>query len=174
MTRWILTWLPMIVIAFANAALRELVYGEQMEELLAQAVSTLTLEIALGVYIAWVIHTWKPETANEVLRLGLFWSLLTIVFEFSLGRLMGHSWMELFQNYNVMAGRTWVAIPVWIAAAPYIFYRTIPSRRGSAFRRLGAVGGRRGAWVVNWPDRRDPVDGLFEAQKVAGHGYRPE
>lgn len=35
------------------------------------------------------------------------WVVLTVLFEFSLGRLTKKSWEYLFQNYNILEGHIW-------------------------------------------------------------------
>jgi hypothetical protein len=54
----------------------------------------------------------------------LTWLVLTVIFEFLFGHfVMGHPWSSLFHDYNLLAGRVWVLVLIWIAAAPSIFYR---------------------------------------------------
>lgn len=42
MWKWVLAWIPMILIAVANGALRKLWYGKDISELKAYQISTLT------------------------------------------------------------------------------------------------------------------------------------
>jgi hypothetical protein len=52
------------------------------------------------------------------------WLALTVAFEFLFGRFArGISWNELLSDYNILAGRLWVLVLVWVTLAPYIFYR---------------------------------------------------
>ena len=52
------------------------------------------------------------------------WLALTFVFELALGRFVsGLSWSELFAEYNLAAGRLWALVPIWVAVAPYFFFR---------------------------------------------------
>jgi len=63
----------------------------------------------------------------------LTWLALTVAFEFLFGHfVMGHSWTTLFQDCNILAGRLWVLVLVWIAAAPANFYRVNRRRSSSA------------------------------------------
>jgi hypothetical protein len=49
---------------------------------------------------------------------------LTVAFEFLFFHYVtGHPWAELLANYDVRAGRTWVFVLVWVALAPYAFFR---------------------------------------------------
>jgi hypothetical protein len=51
------------------------------------------------------------------------WLVLTLAFEFGFGAFVGgRTWSELVGEYNLLVGRVWVFIPVWVAVAPSIFY----------------------------------------------------
>jgi apolipoprotein N-acyltransferase len=55
---------------------------------------------------------------------GLAWLALTVAFEFGFGHYAaGHSWSELLADYDPTSGRVWILIPLWVALAPYLFYR---------------------------------------------------
>jgi hypothetical protein len=36
---------------------------------------------------------------------------------------MKHPWTRLLHDYNILEGRVWVLVLVWITIAPYIFSR---------------------------------------------------
>ncbi len=120
---YVLAWVPMVVIAVANGALREATYGKRMVELRAHQLSTLSGMALLTVYI-WGVTKVRPfQTSGEAVTTGITWLVLTLAFEFLFGRYVaGHSWSRLLQDYNVAAGRVWIFIPTWIAAAPYVFH----------------------------------------------------
>jgi hypothetical protein len=84
----------MVLMAIANGALRE----------------------------AWL----KPRLGEERARqasTGLAWLVLTLAFEFGLGRFVSHlSWRQMLAEYDLFAGRLWVLVPLWVALAPYLFF----------------------------------------------------
>lgn len=122
--RYVLAWLPMLLIAIANAALREAWYGKHLSELRAHQLSTATAILLLGVYIRTVVQMWRLKTSSQAWTAGLIWLGLTVAFEFLFGRYVaGHSWGRLLHDYNLLAGRVWVVLLVWIATAPYVFHR---------------------------------------------------
>ena len=58
------------------------------------------------------------------MAIGLIWLGLTVAFEFLFGRFVaGHSWIRLLQDYNILAGRVWSLLLLWVALAPYLFTR---------------------------------------------------
>lgn len=53
----------------------------------------------------------------QPLRLG-------VAFEFLFGHYVaGHSWERLLHDYNLVAGRVWLILLVWVALAPSLFFR---------------------------------------------------
>jgi hypothetical protein len=125
MWKYIFLWVPMVFIAIANGLLRDISYGRRMRELRAHQLSTGTGIILLGIYIAFVMGLWPPTSAGQAIAIGLIWCAMTILFEFGFGRFVaGHPWERLLQDYNILAGRVWPAILVWVAMAPYLIFRS--------------------------------------------------
>ncbi len=124
MWKYVLAWFPMVAIAIANGALRESWYGNYLSELAAHQLSTLTAVILFGVYIWFVVRFWPPTSAAQAVAVGLLWLVMTIAFEFLFGHYVaGHSWERLLHDYNLLAGRVWPLVLVWVAVAPYLFFR---------------------------------------------------
>lgn len=125
--KYLLAWFPMLIIAILNGTLRDLGYKKWMGELAAHQISTFSLIILLGLYIAFIVKKIPPQTAMQAVLLGLFWMFLTLCFEFGFGKYRRLSWQQLFSDYNILKGRIWILIPLWMAFAPYligrIFYR---------------------------------------------------
>ncbi len=124
MWKYVVAWAPMVVIAVANGAVREAWYGKRLTELSAHQIATGSGLLLLGAYIWVIIRLWPPESPKEALAVGLIWQVLTIGFEFLFGHYVArHSWSRLFHDYNVVAGRVWVLVLIWVAIAPYVFLR---------------------------------------------------
>lgn len=117
-----LLWLPMIAIAFSNASLRQLVFVKHFNDLQAHQLSTITLIIFCSIYIWFVFPMLSITNYKQAILIGSVWSLLTIVFEFSLGRLTNKSWEYLFRDYNLFAGRIWLLFLICLLLLPCIFY----------------------------------------------------
>lgn len=124
MWKYILAWVPMVLIAIANAVLRENMFAKRFSELVAHQVSTGTGVLLFGIYIWLVIRIWKPESPGQAFTIGLMWLGLTVAFEFLFGHfVVGHSGSKLFDDYNLLVGRVWVVVLIWVTLAPYTFYR---------------------------------------------------
>ena len=124
MWRYVLAWFPMVAIAIANGALRESWYGQHLSELTAHQISTLTAVVLFGAYIWFVVQFWSPTSKAQAIAVGLLWLVMTIAFEFLFGHFVaGHTWERLLHDYNLLAGRVWPLVLVWVAVAPYLFFR---------------------------------------------------
>jgi hypothetical protein len=124
MMKYALAWLPMVVIAVANGALRQGWYGRHMSELRAHQLSTLTGIALFAIYIGAVMRVWRPRSQAQAFRIGLLWLALTVAFEFIAGRwLFGAPWRKLLHDYDIFAGRLWIVLLIWITIAPAAFHR---------------------------------------------------
>lgn len=122
--RYTLAWLVLSFIGILNGAARELGYGRFMRELTAHQVSTLTGIVLFGLCTLGLSYIWKIRSSGQALAIGLIWLALTIAFEFLFGHyVLGHPWSRLFHDYNLLAGRVWVLVLIWITIAPYTVYR---------------------------------------------------
>jgi hypothetical protein len=117
-----LLWLPMIAIAFINATLRELVLIKHFNELYAHQLSTITLIIFCSVYVYAIFPYLTIQSVNESLWTGFLWVILTVAFEFFLGRLTHKTWHFLLQDYNLLAGRIWLLFLTCLFLLPYVLF----------------------------------------------------
>ena len=93
-------------------------------ELRAHQLSCLTGSLLLGIYVWALIHIWRPGSSGQALAIGIIWLGLTVAFEFLFGHFArGFSWNELLHDYDILAGRLWVLVLVWVTVAPYISYK---------------------------------------------------
>ena len=112
-------WLPMIVLAFANATLRELVFIKHYSELRAHQLSTLTLIVFCSLYVWFVFPLLSIHHAKQALLVGFVWVLLTVAFEFGLGRSTKRSWEYLLRDYNMLEGHIWILFLVSLFLLPF-------------------------------------------------------
>jgi hypothetical protein len=122
--KYFFAWFGLVVLGLLNAAMRQVVYARYVSELAGHQISTLTLAVLVGLY-AWALSGFlKLSSPGEAIGVGLMWMVLTIVFEFALGRyVVGDSWGTLLRAYNLLEGRVWGLFVLWVGVAPYVFYR---------------------------------------------------
>lgn len=114
--------MPMIGIAFMNAMLRQLVFTRYMNELRAHQLSTITLIIFCSVYVRLIFPYLHIQNLKQVFSAGLLWVVLTVLFEFSFGRLNRRSWPDLLQDYNIIAGRIWPVFLLSLFLLPWLIF----------------------------------------------------
>lgn len=113
----------MLLIAITNGALRDLWYKKYTGDLMAHQISTFTLLLFFGLFMGFVFQKFPPSSSMQALLIGIVWLAMTLLFEFGFGRWRGNSWEKLLQDYNLLKGRLWLLIPIFILVAPYLFYR---------------------------------------------------
>lgn len=122
--KYLIVWLLLAVVAVANGIIRQATYGKSMSDLAAHQLSTLTAIAASGV-IVWIVnHVWAIESSAQAWSIGIFWLVLTVVFEFGFGHYVaGHSWDRLFADYNLHQGRIWSLFLIWMLIMPFVIYK---------------------------------------------------
>ena len=124
MIRYVLAWVPMLIIAVANGALRQATFAKVMPELRAHQLSTLIGSVSIGLFIWLVIRMWPPSSGRQAVLIGVVWLLLTVAFEFFMGLVLAHrSLAQVLHDYNLLAGRVWVLFLAWLTLAPWVFFR---------------------------------------------------
>lgn len=125
-------WFVMLIVSVLNGTLRDFTYGKHLPELLAQQISTVVGIVLLGLVIFLYARRWPFTSARRAWQTGLTWMSLTVAFEFLFFHYVGgHSWQTLLANYDMSAGRLWPLILLWVACAPYLFFRLAPSHGSS-------------------------------------------
>lgn len=122
--KYLAAWLVMLLVSVANGAARDFTYGPHLGELAVHQISTASGILLLGAVIWAFDRLVPPASAREAVSVGLFWAALTVAFEFLFFHFVGgHSWAALLANYNILKGRIWVFVVLWVAVAPYAFFR---------------------------------------------------
>jgi hypothetical protein len=169
--RWSIAWLGGSVLAVLNGGVRDLFLVRLLDEPQARRLSTMLLLLVLTAYIASLHRRWPLRGARQALAVGATWVSLTLAFEFGFGHYVeGKSWSTLLADYDLLAGRVWVLVPVWTLLAPLVISRVSgraavePPDGGDAVDRegpdvLGAVVVRREPAGLHLDGVDDPLDG---------------
>jgi hypothetical protein len=114
---WFLLTISAIIVATFRVEVLLPPFGEQT----AHQLGTILFLIVQFVIIFFFIKKMKIKETKALLGIGLFWLVITIIFEFVFGHyVMGHSWQKLFADYNLLNGRLWVLVLINNIAAPLI------------------------------------------------------
>jgi hypothetical protein len=128
---WTIAWLGGSVLGIVNGTIRELAYKDSVGDLTAHYLSTVILMVLLGLYFWWLEHRWPLPSLKTALQIGITWALMTASFDFGFGHYVdGKSWTELAGDYDITAGRVWIAILAWIIVGPAVA-RRLYHRRAS-------------------------------------------
>jgi hypothetical protein len=118
---WIIAWVGAAVLGVANGVARATLYEKRIGASRAHYVSTAALLLLLTTYVRWLSSVWPVPSRAAALRIGGFWSGLTIAFEFGFGRFVAReSWSALLGQYNFARGKVWALIPLWMAVGPAV------------------------------------------------------
>jgi len=130
-------WLGMLVLAVLNGALREALLTPNLGDVLGRQLSTLLL-LALFAGWFWFLHRrWPLANARQACLVGVLWLAITLSFETFMGRVLaGKPWSQALGDYDVLAGRIWVLVPLWTLVGPYVF---LPGRTAKAAKPVKAV-----------------------------------
>lgn len=117
-------WLVILLLAFANGALRELLLLPWLGYPWALLLSGLLLG-ACVVLVTWFsLAAMKLENAAQAFAAGVVWLALTLVFEFTFGRLVqGKPWSELLDAYTFARGNLWPLVLLVILLSPLAVHR---------------------------------------------------
>lgn len=122
--RYFLAWFGMMILAILNGGLRDVLYKPHVGDLVAHQISTVILLVLFAAYFRILASIWPIESSKRAWIIGFMWLCMTLVFEIGLGKvLLGYPWSRVLHDYNILAGRVWVLIPLWTLIGPYVFFR---------------------------------------------------
>ena len=104
-------WVILAVSALVVATFRIGVLLAPLGEHAAHQLGTVLYLIVQFIIIYLFIRKVKIKDVKTLLWIGIFWVVITIIFEFVFGHyVMGHSWQKLFANYKLLNGRLRVLV----------------------------------------------------------------
>jgi hypothetical protein len=102
-------WVIFGALIIANGVIRNKFYAPKIGEYLGHIISTIIAIcfIAIGTYLFLRFIT-IDYGSIDLLLIGGFWVILTILFEFVFGHyVLGNPWQKLLADYNILKGRLW-------------------------------------------------------------------
>jgi len=119
-------WVVLAIGAILVATFRVEVFLPSLGEQTAHQLGTILYLVIQFAIIYLFIKKMKIKETKTLLGIGIFWIVITIIFEFVFGHfVMGHSWQKLFADYNLLNGRLWVLVLINNIAAPLISRKII-------------------------------------------------
>lgn len=113
-------WFLFVIAAILNGAFRVAFITPRVGEHAGHVISTF---IFMGVILAgtylFLSKLDAELTRDDLIFIGSFCMLMTILFEFVFGHyVMGHPWETLLADYNLFKGRVWVLVLITTFLAP--------------------------------------------------------
>jgi hypothetical protein len=103
-TRATLVWMLIMLTETGHGVIRELFIAPVIGGLRARQLGVPIGCIIIFV-IAWLTARWMGATSpRQQLKVGAYWVILTLVFEFAIGRAQGMSWAHILADYNPARG----------------------------------------------------------------------
>lgn len=102
--RGFMVWLVIVCAEALHGTARILLLQPLVGDFRARQISVFTgILIILTIacfFIGWI----RAANRTQLMSIGLMWTILTIAFEISLGRLMNLSWERIFSDYDIANG----------------------------------------------------------------------
>ena len=106
-------WLIMLIAAFVNGAIRELLLIPRLGEQIGHVMSVLVLSGAIFAITYVCVRALRPLPSSTLLGIGVCWLTLSLLFEFGFFHYVMHEpWSKLLADYNIFQGR-WLIV-VWL------------------------------------------------------------
>lgn len=115
-----LLWLAFLAMAILAGTLRQFLLAPALGDLPARAACTVLLCALYFAAIRVFMLSRRINSLSTRLFLGIFWSGLTLAFEFGFGLARGLSWDAMLADYNMLEGRLWPLVPLTLMLAPVL------------------------------------------------------
>lgn len=107
-------WLLMLLAAFINGAIREMLIVPRIGESLGHIIGVVRLSGVVFALAGFSVNVFGPFTFGTLLGVGLFWLGLSLLFEFGFFHYARHEpWPKLLADYNIFRGR--LLLVVWLS-----------------------------------------------------------
>ncbi|MFN2125337.1 MAG: hypothetical protein ACK2UP_17705 [Candidatus Promineifilaceae bacterium] len=114
-------WLVLVLLAILNGIVRENVLLPQLGNAIALPLSGVSLSLLVLITAYVFIPVFGRPGRSGYIGIGLFWLLLTLSFEFLFGHyIIGTSWQDLAQVFNIMQGNLFTLVLIVTVASPWL------------------------------------------------------
>jgi branched-subunit amino acid transport protein len=101
-------WLGFLAVAIAGALIQENLLMSMVGQSEARAVSTMLVSAVIFGLICAYVSRLDGATPGSLVRLGIFWTVLTILVDYFFRHfVLGVSWEFIGVGYNISQGRLW-------------------------------------------------------------------
>jgi hypothetical protein len=128
LSRAMIIWLLIMAAESLQGAARHLLLSPALEQALHQLSVIIGLVVIFA--ITWGFMPWlRIGSARQALAVGGLWALLTLAFEFGVGRLLGASWSRILADYDLPHGGLMALGLLAMGLTPWAVWRLRARRR---------------------------------------------
>jgi len=121
--RTTLAWMLIMLAETIHGAVREVFIAPVLGDLRARQLGVLVGCIIVFA-VAWLTARWMAAGTRRLqITAGMLWVLLTLAFEFLLGRALGFSWGRILEDYNPARGGLMLLGLAFMGIAPMLAAR---------------------------------------------------
>ena len=114
-------WFVIVIAAILNGTFREKILVPAIGSSMALPLSGILLAVLVFLVAFMLVSTIGSSETKVYILLGLLWVLLTLSFEFLFGHfIVGRSWHEIMQVFNVMKGDLFIVVLVITGISPWL------------------------------------------------------
>ncbi|MEJ0086150.1 MAG: hypothetical protein WDO72_10735 [Pseudomonadota bacterium] len=124
--RAVVVWMGFMLVETAHGAVREMFIAPVIGGLRARQMG-VPVGCVIIFAVAWFTSRWLgARTRRQQLIVGGLWVVLTLVFEFSIGRAVGTPWDRLLSDYNpargglMLLGLAFMFVTPMLVARPHL------------------------------------------------------
>jgi hypothetical protein len=122
--RALAVWLVIVCAESVHGALRTVFLAPYVGDFRARQISVFTGSLLILLIAYLFIHWIRAGTTRALITVGFVWLVLTILFEFGLGRfVLGLSWGRLASDYDIRRGGLMVFGLILLTLSPLIAAR---------------------------------------------------
>jgi hypothetical protein len=117
-------WIVILVLAILNGTLREKALMPVIGTFGGLFASGIVLSVCIVLVAVLAAPWYGPLPSSQYWLMGLFWLLLTLLFEFGFGRFVQHKdWAQLLQTYTFKGGNIWPVVLAVTVLSPWLAAR---------------------------------------------------
>ena len=116
----LLIWLAIVPLGILNGVLREMVINPLIGERYGLPLSGLSLCLLIFILCYFCIPKIGRGTVKTYLIIGLWWVVLTVLFETCFGLLTGNNFTTLIKAYDITTGNLWLLVVLFTGVAPWL------------------------------------------------------
>lgn len=116
----IAVWLVIVIAAIFNGAIREKLLTPFIGPDISLPLSGITLSALVFIITYFAIPFFGNVKSRVYLLIGVFWTLLTLAFEYLFGHyVMGTPWHEIHQVFTILNGNLFIIVLIVTALSPW-------------------------------------------------------